>query len=67
MEAVNPLFIPRNHQVERAIQGAITGDLSVFHELNQVLQKPFMAQPEFAAYARPPQPDERVVQTFCGT
>ena len=24
-------------------------------------------QPAFAAYAKPPQPDERVLQTFCGT
>ncbi len=67
MDAVNPLFIPRNHQVERAIQAAIIGDLSVFHDLNQVLQKPFDEQPEFSQYAEPPQPAERVARTFCGT
>jgi len=67
MEAANPLFVPRNHQVERAIQAAIDGDLSVFHELNQVLRQPFTEQPEFARYAEPPRPDERVQRTFCGT
>jgi len=67
MDSVNPLFIPRNHQVERAIQAAIDGDLSVFHELNRALQHPFAEQPEFAHYARPPQPFERVERTFCGT
>ena len=67
MEVVNPLFIPRNHQVERAIQGAIASDLSVFHDLNRVLRQPFVEQPEFAHYAQPPKPDERVERTFCGT
>jgi uncharacterized protein YdiU (UPF0061 family) len=67
MDTVNPLFIPRNHQVERAIQAAISGDLSVFHELNQVLQQPFGEQPQFSSYAEPPQPYERVTRTFCGT
>ncbi len=67
MDAVNPLYIPRNHQVERAIQAAVNGDLSVFQELNRVLQKPFEEQPEFSRYAEPPQPSERVTRTFCGT
>ena len=67
MNAVNPLFIPRNHQVERAIDAAISGDFSVFDELRVVLQQPFIEQPDFAAYAEPPRPDERVYQTFCGT
>ncbi len=55
---MNPLYIQRNHQVERAIQAAINGDLSVFQYLNQVLQKPFDEQPEFPQYAEPPQPEE---------
>lgn len=67
MNRVNPKFIPRNHQVERAIQSAIAGDLGVFHELNAVLTRPFDEQPEHAAYAEPPTPDEQVTQTFCGT
>lgn len=67
MDSVNPLFIPRNHQVERAIQAAIGGDLRVFHELKQVLKKPFQAQPELSHYAKPPRPHERVTKTFCGT
>jgi len=32
-----------------------------------VLSKPFEGQPGFAAYAEPPEPDQRVTQTFCGT
>jgi len=67
MNSVNPLFIPRNHRVEQAIQHAVQGDLSVFGDLNTVLAKPFDEQPEFAHYAEAPTKDERVTKTFCGT
>ena len=67
MNAVNPLFIPRNHQIERAIQAAIDGDLSIFNELCEVLANPFEEQPEFARYADPASIGERVASTFCGT
>jgi len=67
MNAVNPLFIPRNHQVERAIEDAMEGDLAVFNELRQVLQSPFEKQPMLSNYAEPPEDEERVLQTFCGT
>ncbi|MGB7441637.1 MAG: hypothetical protein WA919_11250, partial [Coleofasciculaceae cyanobacterium] len=67
MRSVNPLFIARNHQVERAIAGAIEGDFRVFNTLQRVLKKPFDEQPEFAEFAVPPQPEERVQETFCGT
>ncbi|MBL6852900.1 MAG: YdiU family protein [Alphaproteobacteria bacterium] len=68
MRAVNPALIPRNHRIEQAIQAAQrTGDLAPFETLMKVLSAPYVDQPEFAAYANPPKPDERVLQTFCGT
>jgi uncharacterized protein YdiU (UPF0061 family) len=68
MHAVNPVFIPRNHRVEAVIQAAVNNDdYAPFEELVKVLAKPFEDQPEFAAYADPPLPDERVLRTFCGT
>lgn len=68
MHAVNPLFIPRNHRVEAVIQAAVNDDdYAPFEELVQVLAKPFDDQPDYAAYADPPLPDQRVLQTFCGT
>jgi uncharacterized protein YdiU (UPF0061 family) len=42
-------------------------DFAPFEELQAVLSKPFEDQPEFAVYADPPAPQERVCQTFCGT
>jgi uncharacterized protein YdiU (UPF0061 family) len=68
MHAVNPLFIPRNHRVEAVIQAAVNDDdYAPFEELVKVLTKPFEDQPDYAAYADPPLPDQRVLQTFCGT
>ena len=67
MNSVNPLFIPRNHRVEQAISDAVSGDLSVFNDLNAVLAQPYTEQPDFADYAKAPEPHERVAQTFCGT
>lgn len=68
MHAVNPMFIPRNHRVEAVIQAAMNhDDYAPFEELVKVLAKPYEEQPEYAAYADPPLPDQRVLQTFCGT
>jgi serine/tyrosine/threonine adenylyltransferase len=68
MRAVNPAFIPRNHRIEAIIEAAVNrDDYTPFEELLTVLAKPFDDQPDFAAYAEPPQPEQRVLQTFCGT
>lgn len=68
MRAVNPAFIPRNHRVEAMIQaGMERGDFAPFDELLAVLSRPCEDQPDFARYAEPPEPGERVLQTFCGT
>jgi uncharacterized protein YdiU (UPF0061 family) len=68
MRTVNPAFIPRNHRIEAIIDAAVNrNDYAPFEELLTVLAKPFEDQPEFARYAEPPQPEQRVLQTFCGT
>jgi len=67
MASTNPVVIPRNHQVERAIQAAFQGDFCIFNELRQVLAEPFTTQPGLAHYSEPPEVHERVAQTFCGT
>ena len=68
MRAVNPAFIPRNHRVEAVIEAAVNrDDFAPFEELLTVLTKPYEDQPVFSAYAEPPEPHQRVLQTFCGT
>ena len=68
MQAVNPVYIPRNHQIEAGIRAAEDyADFTVFHDLHEVLQKPYQRQPGKDVYMLPPEPDEVVEQTFCGT
>ncbi|MEE9445688.1 MAG: protein adenylyltransferase SelO family protein, partial [Cocleimonas sp.] len=68
MKAVNPVYIPRNHQIERAIRAAEdNNDFSVFHALHEVLQNPFEHQADKESYMLPPLEEEIVHQTFCGT
>jgi uncharacterized protein YdiU (UPF0061 family) len=68
MRAVNPAYIPRNHLVEAALVAAIEhDDLGPFEQLLEVLSRPFDERAEFDRYTLPPAPEERVLQTFCGT
>jgi serine/tyrosine/threonine adenylyltransferase len=68
MRSVNPAFIPRNHRIEAAIEAAVNrDDYAPFEELLTVLSRPYEDQPAFAGYAEPPEPHQRVLQTFCGT
>jgi serine/tyrosine/threonine adenylyltransferase len=67
MREANPAFIPRNHRVQAALDAADGGDYTLFRKLLGILQRPCDDQPEVSEYSRPPQPSERVLQTFCGT
>jgi serine/tyrosine/threonine adenylyltransferase len=68
MRTVNPAYVPRNHRVEQALDAAIEyGDFSPFAELLTVLSRPYEDQADYADYANPPNADERVLRTFCGT
>jgi uncharacterized protein YdiU (UPF0061 family) len=68
MRATNPLYLPRNHQVEAAIRAAVDrDDFSPFHDLVDVLSQPYTTQPGKERYAEPAAPHELVTQTFCGT
>jgi len=67
MRQANPRLIPRNHRLEEVIQAAVEGNFAPFHSLHQALADPFGEEATTAHYAQPPQPDERVLQTFCGT
>lgn len=68
MLAVNPAFIPRNHQVEAAIQAATdNSDFQPFHKLVDALAEPYRYDPALSDYALPPKPEQVVFRTFCGT
>lgn len=68
MRQINPAFIPRNHRVEAALKAAMhQQDLQPFEEILDVLSRPYEDRPEYERYKLPAQPEERVLQTFCGT
>ena len=43
MRNINPIIIPRNHQVERVISAAAQGDFKHFRDFLVVLKEPFKA------------------------
>ena len=67
MKQHNPVRIPRNHRIEAVIQAAYQGDLTPFQEAIQALRNPYQEIPEFSHWENAPLPQERVLQTFCGT
>lgn len=66
MNSVNPVVIPRNHLIEELIHYAEQNDYSYFEEMLKVVKEPFK-QPVSDKYTRPPEPEEKVTATFCGT
>ena len=67
MKRENPVVIPRNHQIEAAIQAALTNDFEPFHRLVDALATPFDPALVDSVFAQPPNEDEIVQRTFCGT
>ena len=67
MDAVNPVYIPRNHLVDEAIIAGRRGDLGPFDRLVEVLADPFTERPGLEAYAQPAPDSFGPFVTFCGT
>jgi len=67
MRTSNPIIIARNHRVEAAISAANNGNMEVFEILLKAITNPFAERDEFAQYETPPDANEVVRQTYCGT
>ncbi|MEL1249377.1 protein adenylyltransferase SelO [Aurantiacibacter gilvus] len=67
MDRANPLYIPRNHLVEEALDAARGGDMAPFDRLLEVLSDPFNEQPDAERYALGAPPDFGKHVTYCGT
>ncbi|HPF80103.1 protein adenylyltransferase SelO [Nostocoides australiense] len=68
MDAVNPLYVPRNHLVDAALTAAGDGDLAPFERLLAGVSEPYAVRPGLDDLAAPAPPGftERHV-TYCGT
>lgn len=68
MDRVNPLYIPRNHQLDAALLAATDGELAPFEKLLEVVTHPFDRRDEWSDYTTPaPTSFRQTFQTFCGT
>jgi uncharacterized protein YdiU (UPF0061 family) len=67
MDAVNPIYIPRNHLVEEALAAATAGDLAAFEQLVDVVRQPFDERPGLGRFAEPAPASFGRYRTFCGT
>ena len=67
MAAVNPVYIPRNHLVEEALEAASEGDLGPFQRLIEAVTAPHSERLGLERYAAPAPESFGAYQTFCGT
>lgn len=68
MNSVNPIYIPRNHLVEAAIEAAEErNDYQPFETLVNVLAQPFTQQQGREDYAQPAPASFGKFTTYCGT
>jgi uncharacterized protein YdiU (UPF0061 family) len=66
MKNSNPLIIPRNHKVEKALEAAEKNDLKPFNHLIEILKDPYTQKEDILDYQIPSSSDKKY-QTFCGT
>ncbi|QOC24305.1 YdiU family protein [Wenzhouxiangella sp. AB-CW3] len=68
MHRVNPAIVLRNHLAQEAVDAAVDHlDFKPMQQLMDALSRPHDPRPEDQRYMQPPQPHERVLDTFCGT
>ncbi len=64
----NPVFIPRNHLVEQALDQAVNGDLTLIEKLLGVLSQPYQNNKDLDDFKQPSSSEFEIrYQTFCGT
>ena len=66
MRTVNPLVIPRNNKVEKALEFAEKGDYSFLKKIISILKEPYKLSQDKLDYQNPG-PQQKNYQTFCGT
>ncbi len=68
IRAANPIYIPRNHLVEAALNAAEQdGDYAQFEQLLTLITNPYTAQDGKDVYTKPPLMVDPNYKTFCGT
>ena len=68
LNSVNPIYIPRNHIIEKIIESVEEkNDFSPMKKFLSIIEKPFTSQNVNVKYESAPEPHEIISNTFCGT
>ncbi|MDE2739300.1 MAG: YdiU family protein [Paracoccaceae bacterium] len=67
MQKINPAYIPRNHQIEKAIVEGVEGNFDRFNTMVEMLKSPYTQQQGYEEFEKTPETNEVVTKTFCGT
>ncbi|MDP9694861.1 UNVERIFIED_ORG: uncharacterized protein YdiU (UPF0061 family) [Arthrobacter globiformis] len=67
MDRVNPVYVPRNHLVEEALDAATNGDLGPLRLLLEAVTDPYNERPGVERYAVAAPEGFGPYRTFCGT
>ena len=67
MHSVNPLVIPRNHEVEKVLQASNNNNLTPMKDFLKVLKNPYINQENIEKYQFFKSNKNEKYQTFCGT
>lgn len=67
MTGANPVYIPRNHLVEAALEDAHQGNLTTTHRLLDAVSRPYEERDGFDIYSLPAPTSFGRYVTFCGT
>ena len=68
MKKSNPIVIPRNNLVHKAIEDAVNGDTALINKLLGLYSNPYKYRDGLDEFMTPPSSDfEKCFQTYCGT
>ena len=68
MSKNNPVVIPRNHLVEKALEDANNGNINTFKKLLNIISKPYHNRKNLDKFMTPPDSSfEQDFKTYCGT
>lgn len=67
LDRTNPLYIPRNHLVEEALDAASAGELAPVRQLIEAVRDPWTERSGLERYAAPAPDDFGRYTTYCGT
>ncbi len=67
MARTNPVYIPRNHLVDEALEAASAADLEPFRQMLAVVQDPFIRREGLERYEQPAPAQAPPFVSYCGT